>query len=158
MARKRKIFSRSFPPLLKNLSNNILCRVNIFPIVATTMMCSGVNAIATLLAILLTSFAITTSAFSVPPMATSYPRPLHPGGFSLPPMVEDLIPIATTIASAAADKDSQSKDEMLQKDLLLVRPPDMESLWEWYANIDAIEQLGAVDYPPNFWLCMVNNK
>jgi len=95
------------------------------------MMSRGVNAIATLLAILLTS--ITTSAFSVPPMATSYPRELHPGGFSLPPMVEDLIPIATTITSAAADNDSQSKDEILQKDLLLVRPPDMESLWEWYA-------------------------
>eukprot|EP00985_Skeletonema_marinoi_P006083 scaffold2641_cov133-Skeletonema_marinoi.AAC.8 len=104
------------------------------------MMSSGVNAIATLLAILLTSFAITTSAFSVPPMATSYPRPLHPGGFSLPPMVEDLIPIATTITSAAADKDSQSKDEILQKDLLLVRPPDMESLWEWYES-------GQLHYP-----------
>eukprot|EP00984_Skeletonema_dohrnii_P020857 scaffold10277_cov100-Skeletonema_dohrnii-CCMP3373.AAC.1 len=105
--------------------------VNIFTIVATTMMSRGVNAIATLLAILL--IAITTSAFSVPPMATSYPRELHPGGFSLPPMVEDLIPIATTITSAAADNDSQSEDEILQKDLLLVRPPDMESLWEWYA-------------------------
>jgi predicted nicotinamide N-methyase len=70
-----------------------------------------------------------TSAFSNRPMA-SYPRPLHPGGFSLPPMVEDLIPIATT---TAADKDSQLKEENLQKDLLIVRPPDMESLWEWYA-------------------------
>ena len=67
-------------------------------------------------------------------MATSYPRQLHAGGFSLPPMVEDLIPIATSIKTAsAADSDSHTEDVILQKDLLLVRPPDMESLWEWYA-------------------------
>ena len=87
-----------------------------------------INVIASLLAILLTSFA--TSAFSVPPMATSYPRLLHPGGFSLPPMVEDLIPIATTISSTAT---YWSQEDILQKDLLIVKPPDMESLWEWYA-------------------------
>jgi len=70
------------------------------------------------------------SSFSVRSMA-SYPRPLHPGGFSLPPMVEDLIPITTT--TPAAHNDSQAKEGMLRKDLLVVRPPDMESLWEWYS-------------------------
>ncbi|KAL7495942.1 hypothetical protein ACHAWT_005977 [Skeletonema menzelii] len=98
-----------------------------------TKMSRSVNAIAPLLAILLTNFA-QASSFSVPPMATSYPRQLHAGGFSLPPMVEDLIPIATSIKTAsAADSDSHTEDVILQKDLLLVRPPDMESLWEWYA-------------------------
>ena len=72
-------------------------------------------------------------AFSVPPtsMETTYPRPLHPGGFSLPPMVEDLLPIAT--AAVGDSNYSLQSDQMLQKDLLIVRPPDMESLWEWYA-------------------------
>lgn len=70
-------------------------------------------------------------AFSVPPMETAYPRPLHPGGFSLPPMVEDLLPIAT--AANGDSSDSSQSEQILQKDLLIVRPPDMESLWEWYA-------------------------
>ena len=71
-------------------------------------------------------------AFSVSPtMETTYPRPLHPGGFSLPPMVEDLLPIAT--AAVGDSNDSSQSEQMLQKDLLIVRPPDMESLWEWYA-------------------------
>jgi hypothetical protein len=41
-------------------------------------------------------------------------------------MVEDLLPIATTAGSS-------NSSQMLQKDLLIVRPPDMESLWEWLA-------------------------
>jgi len=89
--------------------------------------------VSSLLAILLltATFIVATTAFSIQPVATSYPRPLHPGGFSLPPMVEDLIPIATS--KIITDCDSQPEDVTLQKDLLLVRPPDMESLWEWYA-------------------------
>jgi hypothetical protein len=73
-------------------------------------------------------------AFSVPPtsMETTYPRPLHPGGFSLPPMVEDLLPIAT--AAGGDSSDSSPSEQILQKDLLIVRPPDMESLWEWYVS------------------------
>lgn len=72
-----------------------------------------------------------TFAFSsVPPM---YPRPLHPGSFFLPPMVEDLIPIITTIPAASAFSSTATSRDILQKGLLIVRPPDMESLWEWYA-------------------------
>lgn len=77
---------------------------------------------------------ILSFAFSVPPMTmeSTYPRPLHPGGFSLPPMVEDLLPIIATAAVGDSNDSSQS-EQILQKDLLIVRPPDMESLWEWYA-------------------------
>ena len=74
---------------------------------------------------------VTALAFSAPPMP--FPRPLHPGGFSLPPMVEDLIPIATAASSATATDDGTRSREMLRTDLLVVRPPDVESLWEWYA-------------------------
>ena len=91
------------------------------------MMSGGCDTIVSILFILLTSFTITPSAFSVPPMSTSYPRLLHPGGFSLPPMMEDLLSIATVTSS------NINENKILQKDLLLVRPPDMESLWEWYA-------------------------
>ena len=97
---------------------------------------NSAHAIAPLLTIILLTTVAQASSFSLPPMATSYPRQLHAGGFSLPPMVEDLIPIATFIAptsTAAADCDSQPEHAILKKDLLLVRPPDMESLWEWYA-------------------------
>jgi hypothetical protein len=64
-------------------------------------------------------------------METTYPRPLHPGGFSLPPMVEDLLPIATAVGGDSSD--SSQSEQILQKNLLIVRPPDMESLWDWYA-------------------------
>ncbi|KAL9183314.1 hypothetical protein ACHAXT_005101 [Thalassiosira profunda] len=53
-----------------------------------------------------------------------YPRPLHPGGLTLPPLVEDRLPIV-----AASGKDGIA----IQTDLLLVRPPDMAGLWEWMA-------------------------
>mmetsp|Transcript_8575 Transcript_8575/g.18647 ORF Transcript_8575/g.18647 Transcript_8575/m.18647 type:complete len:477 (+) Transcript_8575:60-1490(+) len=58
-----------------------------------------------------------------------YPRPLHPGGFSLPPLVEDRLQIATSKNSA----DDNDDDDILQTNILLIKPPDMESLWEWYA-------------------------
>ena len=47
-----------------------------------------------------------------------YPRPIHPGGFSLPPLVEDRLQIVSG---------------GLQTNILLIKPPDIESLWEWYA-------------------------
>jgi hypothetical protein len=60
--------------------------------------------------------------------AGNYPRPIHPGGFSLPPLVEDLIPIVTEC------KDDDGKGSaIIQTNLLLVRPSDMDELWEWYA-------------------------
>ncbi len=60
-----------------------------------------------------------------------YPRPLHPGGFSLPPLVEDRLSIVTTTSSS---NDTSPNAHTLQTDLLLVKPTDMESLWEWYAH------------------------
>jgi len=67
-----------------------------------------------------------------------YPRPLHPGGFSLPPLVEDRLPIATSKNSADNNYDNNDDDDdddngILQTNILLIKPPDMESLWEWYA-------------------------
>lgn len=59
--------------------------------------------------------------------AANYPRPLHPGGFTLPPLVEDLLPIATSY------KDESGKESIVQSVILLIRPPGMEELWEWYA-------------------------
>ena len=57
----------------------------------------------------------------------NYPRPIHPGGFSLPPLVEDCLPIITEY------KDENGHDTTLQTNLMLIRPPGMEELWEWYA-------------------------
>lgn len=59
--------------------------------------------------------------------AANYPRPLHPGGFSLPPLVEDLLPIMTQY------EDTNGKEATVRSDLILIRPPGMEELWEWYA-------------------------
>eukprot|EP00804_Cyclotella_cryptica_P001413 CCRYP_003663-RA/>CCRYP_003663-RA protein AED:0.27 eAED:0.27 QI:369/1/1/1/0/0/2/64/396 len=56
-----------------------------------------------------------------------YPRPLHPGGFSLPPLVEDSLPIVTTCT------DNNGNEATMQTDIILIRPPGMEELWEWYA-------------------------
>jgi len=90
-----------------------------------------------------------SSAFSTssPTMSSSsantqpqhlYPRPLHPGGFSLPPLVEDRLPIITTFSSPPPTNDGdhnvdkKSSDGVLQTNILLIKPPDMESLWEWF--------------------------
>lgn len=56
-----------------------------------------------------------------------YPRPLHPGGYSLPPLVEDRLSISTSKGQGDGD------GGLLQTDVLLVKPPDVESLWEWLA-------------------------
>jgi hypothetical protein len=58
---------------------------------------------------------------------SNYPRPLHPGGFSLPPLVEDLLPIVTNCT------DETEKASTIQTNLILIRPSGMEELWEWYA-------------------------
>jgi hypothetical protein len=83
----------------------------------------------------------------------NYPRPLHPGGFSLPPLVEDRLSVATyrtpspsppppraSGANGVEEGGGRSSPEVRpppppppRVDLLLVKPPDMESLWEWYA-------------------------
>ncbi|KAL3793908.1 hypothetical protein ACHAW5_007071, partial [Stephanodiscus triporus] len=86
----------------------------------------------------------------------NYPRPLHPGGLALPPLVEDRLSIVTYLpapsssgANAVAVEgrsttsgarlgggrrpSSSSSSSSSRTDLLLVKPPDMESLWEWYA-------------------------
>lgn len=65
-------------------------------------------------------------------MQKQYPRPLHSGGYSLPPLVEDLLPIATTSPTVSTSYDA-SPSTISQTNLLLIMPPDMESLWEWYA-------------------------
>ena len=64
-----------------------------------------------------------------------YPRHLHPGGFSLPPLVEDRLSIVTTPSAKFSNNQlSPTTDaQLLQTNLLLVKPTDMESLWEWYA-------------------------
>jgi hypothetical protein len=62
--------------------------------------------------------------------SSAYPRPLHPGGFSLPPLVEDRLPIVTAGTATTA---GQEEGAAVHADILLVRPPDMESLWEWLA-------------------------
>ncbi|KAL7516434.1 hypothetical protein ACHAWX_001452 [Stephanocyclus meneghinianus] len=59
--------------------------------------------------------------------SNQHPRPLHPGGFSLPPLVEDSLPIVTTCTA------EHGKESTVQTDLILIRPPGMEELWEWYA-------------------------
>ncbi|KAL7502717.1 hypothetical protein ACHAXN_000629 [Cyclotella atomus] len=68
-----------------------------------------------------------TERFMSNAAAGNYPRPIHPGGFSLPPLVEDLIPIVTEC------KYDNGKDLVIQTNLLLVKPSDMDELWEWYA-------------------------
>lgn len=50
-----------------------------------------------------------------------YPRHIHPGGYSLPPLVEDRLSIITKSSSSI---DVDSADEILQTDLLLIKPPD----------------------------------
>ena len=65
-----------------------------------------------------------------------YPRPINPGGFSLPPLVEDNLPIVTTTTVSSLDDNgdkSNNDNDVLQTSILLIKPPDMESLWEWYA-------------------------
>eukprot|EP00956_Cyclotella_meneghiniana_P008021 scaffold10683_cov94-Cyclotella_meneghiniana.AAC.5 len=59
--------------------------------------------------------------------AANYPRPLSSGGFSLPPLVEDLLPIVTEC------RDESGNNTTLRTDLILIRPPGMEELWEWLA-------------------------
>ncbi|KAL7532366.1 hypothetical protein ACHAWF_004112 [Thalassiosira exigua] len=74
-----------------------------------------------------------SSSAPAPPLPQhAYPRPLHPGGYALPPLVEDRLPIV--VASAESDNSAaSSKDTALKTDILLIKPTDMESLWEWYA-------------------------
>lgn len=60
-------------------------------------------------------------------MSTNYPRPLHPGGFSPPPLVEDLLPVVVEC------KDESGNNTTLRTDLIIIRPPGMEELWEWLA-------------------------
>ena len=76
------------------------------------------------------SFLALSSSATAPSMLASqqYPRPLHPGGFSLPPLVEDLLPVVTSNSSMNA-----GDSKIRRINLLLIRPPDPESLWEWYA-------------------------
>jgi hypothetical protein len=73
-----------------------------------------------------------------------YPRPLHPGGYSLPPLVEDRLSITTATFHRQHENNDDGKHtsniqppprapQILQSHLLLVKPSDMESLWEWYA-------------------------
>lgn len=82
----------------------------------------------------------TTTIMTMTPSSSqnlNYPRPLHPGGFALPPLEEDLLPIATLSSSgtsAPTDRPhSTLRRRLLRTDLLVVKPPDPESLWEWYA-------------------------
>ena len=60
-----------------------------------------------------------------------YPRPLHPGGFALPPLVEDRLHIMTTTTTTKSSEDDGTTT-LLQTDVMLIKPPDMESLFEWY--------------------------
>ena len=88
-----------------------------------------------------TTLSATPSAKMASTTPEQYPRLLHPGGFALPPLVEDLIPIATTattfFATASSSDDDinndNTKNKILRTNLLLIKPPDPESLWEWYA-------------------------
>jgi len=72
-----------------------------------------------------------------------YPRPLHPGGFPLPPLVEDRLSIVTT-STRKFSSNHLSPEQLLQTNLLLVKPTNMESFWEWYAytNITMLIQVG----------------
>ena len=58
---------------------------------------------------------------SSPPPQIEYPRHIHPGGYSLPPLVEDRLSIITK--SSSIDVDS-ADEEVFQTDLLLIKPPD----------------------------------
>ena len=71
------------------------------------------------LAIIGSSFAFSTMpSSSSPPPQVEYPRHIHPGGYSLPPLVEDRLSIITKSSSTI------DVDEILQTDLLLIKPPD----------------------------------
>ena len=72
-------------------------------------------------------FIISTRMASNKVITGNYPRPIHPGGFSLPPLVEDCLPIITE------SKDKSGQGTTLQTNLMHIRPPGMEELWEWYA-------------------------
>jgi len=61
------------------------------------------------------------SSSSTPPQV-EYPRHIHPGGYSLPPLVEDRLSIITK-SSSSIDVDS-ADEEVFQTDLLLIKPPD----------------------------------
>lgn len=70
--------------------------------------------------------------------APSYPRPISAGGYAFPPMVEDRLPIVSAGNCIRADGDTKQRHleddgETYRTDVLLVRPTDMETLWEWLA-------------------------
>ena len=70
--------------------------------------------------------------------APQYPRPISGGGYAFPPMVEDRLPIVSA-GNIRTDDDTKQRhhpddeDETYRTDVLLVRPTDVESLWEWLA-------------------------
>ena len=77
--------------------------------------------------------AMTAISASVNPSVmaeSSYPRPLHPGGFSLPPLVEDRLFITNIEEEGREEENRSSLSSSSAHHLLLVRPPDTDSLWE----------------------------
>ena len=67
--------------------------------------------------------------------APQYPRPISAGGYAFPPMVEDKLPIVSAgdrIHAGEDDTEHDSEDDY-RTQVLLVRPTDMETLWEWLA-------------------------
>ncbi len=88
----------------------------------------------------------------------NFPRPLHPGGFLLLTLAKDCLSIVTYLPTSSlttsmkldantvrdgkllmpeaqleGEVTTPSLRRQLRMDLLLVKPPNMESLWEWYA-------------------------
>jgi len=79
----------------------------------------AMNLLICFLATISGSSAFSAMSSSTPPQI-EYPRHIHPGGYSLPPLVEDRLSIITKSSSIDVD----SADEIFQTDLLLIKPPD----------------------------------
>ena len=68
---------------------------------------------------------------SSPTPQIEYPRHIHPGGYSLPPLVEDRLSIITKSSTIDID----SADETLQTDLLLIKPPDSKCAYLIFVSL-----------------------
>ena len=100
------------------------------------------------LTIIGSSFAFSTMPSSSPSTPqVEYPRHIHPGGYSLPPLVEDRLSIITKSSSIYVDS---ADDEIFQTDLLLIKPPDSKCAYLMCCFIFFFSLLDNNSYPlPN---------